>query len=633
MESNVEKLVVGLYLSLLRDFQYMSPTMDKECKMAESRLHSITASRGIGFFTITLPDACKYLERGLADGRLGDDRPPYHGGRSKTDVRPTFLWGLYAMIFDEHGLLRPDSSEEAVAALRQLYLFAKKLRLDCAEDKVNESLIEFLEIDKNLPPSHSGTWDYDTPTWSDRVGHPLWNIVPNPDGQFDLGLDQDLSVPDIRLDLRWDAFRILCRFVSSTFGPIDVWSMRPKHGPGAVADSTKVKYELPHWPAKLARVFPADWFASTDMVDRTSSVMEHPSRIITVPKTQKGPRIIAAEPTAHQFIQGAFQRWFVTAIGRSVLADSIDFFDQKPSQRLALQASMSGELATVDLSAASDRISTRLVEYIFQSNLDVLDVLHSCRTRTFQMPDGSVHVTRKFACMGSASTFPVQTYLFTLIAIFAIMMAENDYKVTETRVREIARRVRVFGDDIILPANAYDSLYLLLTQLGLKVNPHKSFWTGKFRESCGMDAYNGVDVTPAYFLEGYESGNPESLVSLVECSNNFHRKGCWNASAYLLNTVDSKIRKNLRIANRDVSQPYLYSYAPGETSLKQRQSPDTHSPQVLQLVVSSKTQLLKGTGNASLLQYFTEAPDPYFPYESGTPKRPSARLSRRWVAL
>lgn len=632
MKSYLESCVVGLYGSLLKDYAYVHPSMDIELKRL-SRFESIVAARGLSFWTINMPDFCKFLERSLAEGRLPSERPYLHGRVGKKDSRPSFLRGLWSLIFDEHGLLRSDASIDAIAALRQLYLFAKKLKLQCSEDRTNESIIGFKEIDQGLPPSHTDTWDVDHPKWVHRFGHPLFGPKSDDGPQLSFQFGGEPRVELGFTDQDWSHFRALCAKVVLSLGECDVFSMRPKHGPGAVADFTKVKYDMDHWPAKLAGVFPADWFASTDLVDRTKSVREFPSRVIPVPKTQKGPRIIASEPTSHQWCQGGIQRWFVRGISKSILRSAISLHDQSPSRRLALSASVDGSLATVDLSAASDRISTRLVEYMFQVNRPLLDALHATRTRWYVLPNGEHHIMRKFACMGSACTFPVQTIVFTIISMFALMKVSGDMSLDDSRLRDLAKHVRVFGDDIVLPSEAYDVLYRLLTELGLKVNPHKSFWSGYFRESCGMDAYKGHDVTPAYFLQPYNARNPESLMSVVECSNNFHMKGMWNAADYLVKTVDPKVLKLLRVANKDVSQPCLRSFTPGTPRLRSRWNPTLQRYEVRQLVLQTKQKLLEGSGNSALLQYFTEEPDPLLPYRSGQMLRPVSRITSGWEPL
>ncbi len=632
----LKDVVIGLYEAILTDLFYISPIIRAELDMV-SRVHSLYQSRGMALFTIAFPDLGKFLERGLDSGQLPDVRPPLGGRLSIEDQRPEFLRTFWSLIFDADGMLLPSPNVDAIAGLRQLLFFAKKLRLECDQEIVDDTLIEFTAVDESLPPSHDGTWDYDDPIWDRRSGHPLWGVPGDPRDQPDL-----IGRAPLPADSHdWGSFRLLCGLVTTSFGELKVWDLEPKHGPGAVADGLPIKYELSHWPDKLERVFPADWFASHDLVDRSQSNREFPSKVLCVPKTQKGPRIIAAEPTSHQWCQGAIERWLRDAIGRSHIRFSIDLRDQEPSRAMALQASIDGLHATVDLSAASDRLSTRLVEYVFQHRPDILDALHATRTRTYRMPDGTIGKLRKFACMGSACTFPIQTIVFTIVAIYAVL-EERGLPVTAKTVREVARQVRVFGDDIIIPVDAYPRLTSLLTECGLKVNTAKSFGTGKFRESCGMDAYLGVDVTPAYFLEPYSLRNPESLVSIIAVSNNFYKKGLWTAADWLLNTVDPQVRKRLRIANRDIGSLSLYSCAPDETHLRVRFNPETHVMEVLTLTVTSQASRSEGSGEASLLQFFSERgdkslleeamkPDGSPERELGQSKRPDIRLGVRWV--
>jgi hypothetical protein len=55
--------------------------------------------------------------------------------------------------------------------------------------------------------------------------------------------------------------------------------------------------------------------------------------------------------------------------------------------------------------------------------------------------------------------------------------------------------VYVYGDDLILPSRHAKRVIAALHGLGLRVNVKKSFIHGHFRESCGVDAYHGVDAT------------------------------------------------------------------------------------------------------------------------------------------
>ena len=168
MKSHALKdVVIGVYTSLLRDLQYIDRSLHVELDMV-NRIHALYKSRGLGLFTITFPDLCKFLERGLAMGSLPDVRPPLGGRKSSEDLRPELLHAFWSLVFDVDGMLLPTPNADAIAGLRQLLLFAKKLRLECSKEKVDESLIEFLEVDICLPRSHPDTCRPARSRWSFR---------------------------------------------------------------------------------------------------------------------------------------------------------------------------------------------------------------------------------------------------------------------------------------------------------------------------------------------------------------------------------------------------------------------------------------------------------------------------------
>lgn len=82
--------------------------------------------------------------------------------------------------------------------------------------------------------------------------------------------------------------------------------------------------------------------------------------------------------------------------------------------------------------------------------------------------------------------------------------------------------LRVFGDDILCDFRITQDVIDTLAKLGFTVNSEKSF-TGShaFRESCGVYAWNGEDVTPLRFKVQYfeRSLSPKSAASLVDFAN------------------------------------------------------------------------------------------------------------------
>ncbi|DAD52015.1 TPA_asm: RNA-directed RNA polymerase, partial [ssRNA phage Gerhypos.4_42] len=599
--------VMDLYENIFIDLSNMHPSIKKELSRDLSRLREASLSSGLPLFTITLPKMTKYLERSLADGYLISPTPHLLGAKGRTDKRPKLFYGLWCMIFEADGTLRSELEVSAISSLRQIFLTAKKLNLDCEQRYVDNAISEFRKIENDLPRSWDGTWDDNHPLWCRRDGHPLWGAIPLDDRQADMLVDS-CPLPTTGESFNWEGFRNFVARFSSQLGDLHPFEVKPKHGPGAISDkSSYTKYDGLYWTDRLESVFPYDWFGAPSFGEEYLEYVqyrEYPSRLMAVPKTQSGPRLIAAEPTCHQWIQGGLQRWLEEHLQYTILKNCIDFRDQVASRDLALASSSSDEFCTIDLSSASDRLSTRLVEYCFQGNRSLLDALHSCRTRCVEIEPGELLLLRKFSTQGSACTFPVQTIVFALLAIWA--QAEKTQCFDWHHLQGFATRVRVFGDDIIAPSDVYTVLASLLTTCGLKVNTSKSFYRGKFRESCGMDAYDGVDVTPAYFRQ-LPGPAATSFESIVECSNNFFMKGFWHAADYLKKILPEQDTRKILI-KRVGSGAFGFASFCGDsiTHLRERYNRDLHRVEVQVLAVTSKVTRTRGRGNGDLMQYFHE---------------------------
>lgn len=322
-----------------------------------------------------------------------------------------------------------------------------------------------------------------------------------------------------------------------------------KHGPGAVAERRKnwEKSQFPNWPRKLEHVFPFHYCGSyATRVAERPTYSESASRLLAVPKTSKGPRLIAAEPTSHQWCQQLILR-FLTGQCRSLFGgDFVDFKDQSKSGDLVLQASLDRELATVDLSDASDRLSCWTVERIFRRNPSILIALHAARTRYIRDEISDVPnflSLRKFASQGTATTFPVMTLVMLCIALGASL---GDEEVTWENIRKLRTRVRIYGDDIILPRYGYARLVRAMELLELKVNVDKSFVDGHFRESCGVDGFLGYDITPVC-PKTLVADSPASCQAVVDYTNNLFNKGLWHASTNCRDLLPVHVQRGLRV--------------------------------------------------------------------------------------
>jgi hypothetical protein len=233
---------------------------------------------------------------------------------------------------------------------------------------------------------------------------------------------------------------------------------------------------------------------------------------------------------------------------------------------------------------------------------------------------------RKFSTMGSACTFPVESLLFLSVCLAAVLVSRR-WKINVRSITRLAGEVAVYGDDLIVPADSRELVVRSLEALGLKINTDKSYWTGMFRESCGVDSYAGTKLTPAYWRSS-NTGRPESIVSLVEVANNFRKRWLQHTSAYLASTIPTEIPR----VGMHSGVCGLKSFSkPSNHHLKKRWNGDLQRDESLVLCLISKAKKTPITDDSALFQYFTEAPLPTTLWVGGVAKRPRLRLQPRWV--
>lgn len=237
-------------------------------------------------------------------------------------------------------------------------------------------------------------------------------------------------------------------------------------------------------------------------------------KVTFVPKSAKTNRAVVTEPV----LNGMLQLGYGDIIAKRLRAVGIDVRDQSLNQRLALEGSRTGALATLDLSSASDTISTELIFNLLP--IDWALALSKCRTGTVSV-SGSEIKQSKFSSMGNGYTFPLETLVF-----WALSRACCD----DDEV------VSVYGDDIIVPSHRFTSVVRLLEAAGFCVNTQKSFSSGPFRESCGADFYKGIDIRP------YHQKDLVSPATLF-CLHNFYvRRGLDDFAKVVLDYIHPSLR-------------------------------------------------------------------------------------------
>jgi hypothetical protein len=228
------------------------------------------------------------------------------------------------------------------------------------------------------------------------------------------------------------------------------------------------------------------------------------NRFTTVAKDCVKDRGIAVEPSINLFYQLAYGQVMKDRLFRA----GLDLRNaQTIHKQVACEASIRGHFATIDLSNASDTVCKSLVELLLPERwFEALSALRSPAT----LVEERWVLLEKFSSMGNGYTFELETTLFAAIAM-AVMQ--------ELHVNPVpGSNVYVFGDDIIVPTACAEGVLTVLRFLGFTPNAKKTFVSGPFRESCGGDFFNGVDVRP-FFLEEF----PYEPQQFIAMANGFRR--------------------------------------------------------------------------------------------------------------
>jgi hypothetical protein len=494
-----------LAIAILRDVQ----TLHSEVISPESlhrdaqKVSRRVVMEGPAFLTKALPALGKAVDSALSGASTICPRDL--GFKTKEDTQiPLLLGELFVRVFDSKGRVLPDPCVRSIKSLRMFLYFAYKYELPYDHETEATVLAKFEETEREVA-CWSKAWDE------------MSQLIENTnDSRSWLQLDKNLAGPISRATLIKKARKVLFQLFKR-FDPDDI---EPSNGPGALSTGEKLweKWTFTKVSARLTEQYPLDayFFASlSHLCDRPQAMSaielgEDSAKIVLVPKDSRGPRIISCESHSNMWIQQGLMRAIVRHVEQNALTKhNVHFTDQGPNQKGALIGSRYGQYATLDLNEASDRVPVGLVKLLFPGH--VVNALLSCRSLTTRLPDGKVIELSKFAPMGSAVCFPV----LALIVWVLLYVGTDD---ADTR-----DGILVYGDDVVVKSGYAAHAMTILEWFGLKINHSKSYTTGFFRESCGVDAYRGVDVTPVRLRTVWSHRrSPEVLASWTSYANSYN---------------------------------------------------------------------------------------------------------------
>jgi len=596
------KSTQALLTAMLTDVGMNTNTsMDRDLMRIRSRIKD----EGLSFLTITLPSFSKDLDRCLENGYYD---PSLFRAFCKVrgSVRiPKLFSGILSQIFDCTGRLHTNVNPDLVDGVRQICLSFNKLKKGCTDDRQAKAVIQYQSCEDDLRTFRPNHWS---------------------------------NLNDFRRCARIIFGKVFARLqleLSSN-------ELIPKHGPGAVAEyfSLNGKYSDLYWSKRLERTFPIVDYAlpnyghSVDDVLKNAftSRTELPVRVVFVPKTQKTPRVIAIEPAHNQYAQQAISGRLMQLIESDEMCKGIHFTSNEFNREFARKSSVTRKYATLDLSEASDRVHAGLVFHLLGDYSLLRSAIFDCRSKYALLPNGKTVGLKKFSSMGSALCFPIESMVFYTICILSGLRA-GSLPVQRRHIDKLINDVHVFGDDLIVPVPWCVALTDILESARFKVNTSKSFSLGPFRESCGMDAYEGYNITPVYFRQEIPKSRKEHsrIVALIASRNQFYKKGFWATTR----CIDDILGRFFDLHHTCDTSPSvgLHSFLNWRTISRWNSS--LHRFEFRGLVPVSRERVDRVNGVHRLLKYFLRSYNSTEPVEvrdfNTSTVRDSVVLKSRWI--
>ena len=274
-------------------------------------------------------------------------------------------------------------------------------------------------------------------------------------------------------------------FHGATFSLDDAWcgpgeSFEPRRGRTAPLDKWTGTLCVTPNALPLAKKFVrrTSYLCDAYRQGEISMKLVQGNRMSTVPKTVEKDRVICMEPELNMALQKALgqtmRRVYRKVTGRS-LDDVQGFHRELVRDGIVQVGSDVYNIATVDLSAASDSISMLLCKEVLPPW--IYDLVCSTRSPLFQTPDGGWNNWNIVSSMGNGFTFE----LLSLVTLAACYISG-------------AKFISTYGDDIIVDADSVDSVMETLKHLGFSINVDKTCAHIPQLESCGAFSFDGRGI-------------------------------------------------------------------------------------------------------------------------------------------
>lgn len=500
-----------LHIAVVRDIALQTSTLlERDIQTINNRV----SHEGISFLTKTLPAFGNAIFQAFQTGSFHG----YPGFKKtkKSGCLPIFLFGLTSRLFSPETGEKVADDPLSAWGLRQICMFLYKYEFPHTEKQERDAICNMLTTDASLP---------DVQTLENELG-----------------------------SFEQSVLKLARSLLERLFFETDLKGITPRHGSGATEEGgiqQHEKFRFRNFSGILGVYYPQAEYTSPSLHRSLFNRDEgSPScigsaaevaRISAVPKDSRKPRIISAEPKERMWIQQGQMKALIDTIEHGLLTKGhVNFSDQTVNGALALLASAKGHLATLDMEAASDRVSLALALLVLPAWI-IMPLLASRSTHTEATynlgPDVLITIRqelRKFAPMGSAVCFPVESIIFWALGVATVIRS------FDLEAKDVANQFYVYGDDIICPVEWTEVIMSTFEKFYLRFNREKSFSSGPFRESCGVDAFAGENITPIRLKKRRPNGKRDvsALTGWVDTSNLLFEAGLWQASDFMKSHVE-----------------------------------------------------------------------------------------------
>lgn len=358
---------------------------------------------------------------------------------------------------------------------------------------------------------------------------------------------------------RIHGWKVLREIISEWF-PKAKWSevkprFVPRHGPGAVIEGYRTKDEkflglafstdehqliskLDLWE-ELGAGLAQQPYLYDDPIETTRHCA-----VVFVRKSWKTFRTISMEPCTTMWLQQGLGASLEYAIHRCDCSQYYDITSEGVNRWLCEEGSIDGSYSTWDLSSASDRIRWALVQYLFEYTW-LAPLLPVLRTEYVSIESpwcSGIYRQGKYAPMGNRQCFPIMSIILSAVCEASI---RTHYHVDKASIvlRDRMPKACVYGDDIVCESSLDPYITDWLERLGLLVNRDKSFFDAEapfFRESCGAEYLNGLDVAPVRLGRrfcGFQADPVRCVEGLVDLANQLYRKNLLTARCMIVSHI------------------------------------------------------------------------------------------------